>query len=224
MLDLRKGELLKNWVVVVPVKAPGRAKSRLTEFSDSDRAALATAFALDVIDALVGCSFVGTIRVVTDDTDFAALARETGCQVLDDPTDSLNRAIVFGARFDSEGGSPGPNGPVAVVVSDLPCATSKAFDSLFDQCLAALYGPAPRAQAFLRDQAGHGTTFLAARAPGELNPLFGPHSAEAHIGVGALELGNIDPSLRLDVDTAAELTTARKLGVGPHTAAVLAER
>ncbi len=208
----------------MPVKAPARAKTRLTEFSDSDRAALATAFALDVIGALLGCSFVSTIRVVTDDADFAALANDLGCQVIDDQTESLNRAIDLGAQLESEGGSPTPVGPVAVVVSDLPCATSEAFDSLFDQCAAALDGPNSHAQAFLRDQAGHGTTFLAARTPGELNPLFGPHSATAHLEVGAWELENAKPSLKLDVDTSVELVTARKYGVGPHTAAVLAER
>lgn len=214
----------RKWLAIVPVKAPARAKSRLADFTGTNRSTLATAFALDVIGALLGCSFVSTIRVVTDDTDFAALARNLGCQVINDQTNSLNEAIVFAARAGHNSETKAVTDPVAVVVSDLPCATSGAFNALFDQCEVALFGSSPQTQAFLRDQSGQGTTFLAASTAQNLMPLFGPKSAQAHIDVGAWGLGNADPGLQLDVDTRADLEKAIELGVGPHTRGATAEK
>ena len=210
-----------RWVVVVPVKAPARAKSRLTEFSVAERASLATAFALDVIAALMACEIVKTVRVITDDVDFGRLAKAQGCEVIADETTSLNDAIVFAAHAPPAGATEAVETPVAVAVSDLPCASAETFTRLFTQCETALFGPDSRSQAFVSDQTGRGTTFLAARTASELKPLFGPESAAAHRenGVWALEID--EPGLRLDVDTAADLAAALTLGVGPHTASAV---
>jgi 2-phospho-L-lactate guanylyltransferase len=69
------------------------------------------------------------------------------------------------------------------------------------------------------DRGGTGTTLLTA-APGRPpRPRFGPASAAAHRSAGAVELSGHWPSLRHDVDTAADLLAAAELGLGPATSA-----
>ena len=54
---------------------------------------------------------------------------------------------------------------------------------------------------------------------GRSTPRYGPASAAAHRAAGAVELTGDWPSLRHDVDTAADLRTAAELGLGPATSA-----
>ena len=65
-----------------------------------------------------------------------------------------------------------------------------------------------------------------ARAPvasgAALEPRFGGGSAARHRASGAVPLDGAWPSLRRDVDTAADLAAALHLGVGAHTRAALA--
>jgi 2-phospho-L-lactate guanylyltransferase len=71
--------------------------------------------------------------------------------------------------------------------------------------------------AFVADASGTGTTLLAT-APGRpVEPRYGRASAAAHRAAGAIELTGGWPSLRTDVDTAADLRTAAELGLGPAT-------
>ncbi|PWR10558.1 2-phospho-L-lactate guanylyltransferase, partial [Micromonospora acroterricola] len=72
------------------------------------------------------------------------------------------------------------------------------------------------------DAPGGGTVLLAAPPGVPLDPRFGVGSAAAHAASGALPLTGDWPSLRRDVDTAADLTAAARLGLGPRTAALLA--
>jgi 2-phospho-L-lactate guanylyltransferase len=68
------------------------------------------------------------------------------------------------------------------------------------------------------DAAGTGTAMLAAPAGVELDPRFGRGSARAHQASGAVRLDGGWPTLRQDVDTAADLAVAAALGLGRHTA------
>ncbi|MEV0212357.1 NTP transferase domain-containing protein [Micromonospora sp. NPDC050695] len=96
--------------------------------------------------------------------------------------------------------------------------------------LLAAESPGPRLAAqtgwdgvrrFVPDAPGGGTVLLTA-APGvALDPRFGVGSAAAHAASGALPLTGDWPSLRRDVDTAADLSAAARLGLGPRTAALL---
>jgi 2-phospho-L-lactate guanylyltransferase len=70
------------------------------------------------------------------------------------------------------------------------------------------------------DAQGTGTTLLTA-VDAELQPRFGPGSAEAHLAGGAVALTGRWPGLIRDVDTEADLRVALRLGTGPRTAAVL---
>jgi 2-phospho-L-lactate guanylyltransferase (CobY/MobA/RfbA family) len=76
---------------------------------------------------------VARVIVITDDPGFGDVALATGCEVISDPTDSLNGAISHA------GTSVGP-GPIAVVVSDIPGATPEAFADLFSECENGLFG------------------------------------------------------------------------------------
>ncbi len=72
---------------------------------------------------------------------------------------------------------------------------------------------------------GTGTTLLTARDLSRFAPAFGPDSAARHAAAGSAPLptAGLD-SVRLDVDTAADLEAARRLGLGPRTGEVLRRR
>jgi 2-phospho-L-lactate guanylyltransferase len=102
---------------------------------------------------------------------------------------------------------------VGALQADLPALRSGE--------LAAALAVADGRRAFVADRHGTGTTLLLS-APGEpLRPRFGPGSAHAHAGSGAVPLVPVGASLRCDVDTAADLDHARALGLGGHTTALL---
>jgi 2-phospho-L-lactate guanylyltransferase len=106
-----------------------------------------------------------------------------------------------------------PEDGVAALVGDLPALRPDALS-------AALRDAAGHARAFVPDATGTGTTLLAARPGTPLDPAFGAESATRHAR-GAVSLA-AEAGLRQDVDTAADLRAAARLGVGPATAAVLA--
>jgi 2-phospho-L-lactate guanylyltransferase len=76
-------------------------------------------------------------------------------------------------------------------------------------------------RAFVADAAGTGTTLLAAGPRVALRPAYGPASAAAHAASGAVALSGDWPSLRRDVDTAADLRVAAALTLGPRSASVI---
>ena len=87
------------WVVVVPVKRAGIAKSRLTGVTTEQRVELARAFPADCVAAALACAEVGAVVAVTDDEVAAEQLRGLGAQVIpDEPDAGLNPAVrVFAA-------------------------------------------------------------------------------------------------------------------------------
>lgn len=202
------------WTIIIPVKSFGAAKSRLG--SGADSADLARAFLRDVLTAASGSARVRAVVVATGDQQVADEARGAGCIVVDDSGHyGINAAAAWAVASHS------PTGPVAVLVSDLPCLTTEALDVVFERAAEAT-------RAFLPDLAGTGTTMLMARLSSELRPAFGPDSAAAHRSQGFEDLaaGAPDDSLltlaRRDVDTTEDLEDARRLGLGSATARVTA--
>jgi 2-phospho-L-lactate guanylyltransferase len=195
-----------RWTVIVPVKGLGSAKSRLSP----DGSLVALAFLADVLTAVRECTVVGDAVVATHDPTVAALAREHGAHVCED---RAHPGINAAARYAAQGRS----GPVAVLVSDLPCLTA---DDLADVLQAAT----GHARAFVRDADGTGTTMLLTLTADDLDPHFGPGSAAEHAATGAADLTETGdfPRVRRDVDTVAALSDAVALGVGPATRAALA--
>ncbi|RJK98469.1 2-phospho-L-lactate guanylyltransferase [Vallicoccus soli] len=192
------------WSVVVPVKRLEAAKTRLVGPSPAEREALALAFAADVVAAALAVPAVGEVLVVTGDPVAGPALAALGARTVADPGGGLDAALRAGAAAAAPG-------PVAALTADLPAARTAD--------LAAVLAAA-RARACVLDAEATGTTLLAA-PDGALRPSFGPGSAARHVGGGAAPLPAAD-GLRRDVDTAADLAAAVRLGTGPRTAAAVA--
>ncbi|MFJ8000592.1 2-phospho-L-lactate guanylyltransferase [Streptomyces sp. NPDC096310] len=199
------------WSLVVPLKPLRLAKSRLAVATgDALRPRLALAFALDTVAAVLACSVVRDVAVVTDDPTAAAELSALGARVVPDtPADGLNAALAHGARAVR---ALRPRAAVAALNADLPALRPAEL-----ALVLAAAEPFPRA--FLADAAGIGTTLLTAGPGVELNPAFGGPSRAGHLSTGAVEilLAGVD-SVRRDVDTGEDLLRAAELGLGPHTA------
>lgn len=196
----------------MPVKRLELAKSRLRgTLPGVDHDALTIAMALDTIDAALASPVVGRVVVVTSDADAGAAAAALGAEIIADVPDAgLNPALAYAAtHVRRRSVSADPPGVVALP-ADLPALREADLT-------AALNAASARQRCFVTDEAGSGSVLLAA-APGlQLEPCFGGASATAHAASGALELTGDWPSLRRDVDTAADLAAAVVLGVGPRT-------
>ncbi|MFC8296349.1 2-phospho-L-lactate guanylyltransferase [Micromonospora orduensis] len=199
-----------RWAVVVPVKRLTAAKSRLRgALPGVPHEELALALAADTLHAVLACPAVAEARVVTDDARVAQVARAAGARVLpDEPDAGLNAAFRHGAVA-------GPAGWVAGLTADLPALRPAELAA------ALLAAQADGVRRFVPDAPGDGTVLLAAPPGVALDPRFGVGSAAAHAASGALPLTGDWPSLRRDVDTAADLAAAARLGLGPRTAALL---
>lgn len=202
--------------LVIPMKTLDRAKSRLFGAADNgngDRAAhqaLALALLRDTASAAAATETVRRVLVVSSDPTVAEVLAADGIQTVPDtPGDGLNAAYAHGAavlwRAD-------PSATIGALQADLP--------ALRPDELAAALAEADGRRAFCADRPGTGTTLLLAAPGGPLEPRFGPGSAEAHRRSGAVPIGASLPSLRCDVDTAADLAIAGALGLGRHTAAL----
>ena len=203
---------VEQWCLVMPVKRLELAKTRLAEVAGEHRIDLALAFALDTATAALACDLVRAVIVVTDEADAARALAGIGALVIDDEPDAgLNPALEHGADLAAR---VHPGTAVGALSADLPALRP-------DELRAALVAAARVAAAFVRDAEGSGTTTLLARRRRDFAPAFGPASAAAHLLGGAVELrGDAFPSLRHDVDTAADLAQALEMGMGAHTAAV----
>ncbi|MCW2806466.1 MAG: hypothetical protein JWQ93_421 [Marmoricola sp.] len=199
-----------TFALLMPVKTLALAKSRLTVPQPDQRAPLMRAFALDAITAAARSRAVAQVYVVTNEADFEV---EGAIRLPDEGDGDLNHALHHASLrvrlLDPATG-------VAAMCADLPCLSPTDLDT----ALAA--GMTPRW--FVADASGTGTTLLAAGPGVDLDPHFGPGSARRHELSGAGPVRVAVPTLRMDVDTESDLEQASKLGVGPHTAAVLEHR
>lgn len=203
---------MPGWSVVVPVKRLAVAKSRLrSTLPSADHDELVLAICLDTVSAAVACSSVARVVVVTDDARARASVEGVGALVVpDQPDRGLNPAVEHGAAAAT---ALAPGDAVVILSADLPALRP-------DELAAALSAAAGHSRAFVTDAAGTGTTLLVASPGQPLLAAYGPQSRLAHAATGAVELDGDWPSLRRDVDTAADLRAAAILGLGPHTAAL----
>lgn len=197
-----------TFVVIVPVKPPARAKSRLDAIPADRRRDLAAAFARDTVAAARRTPQVAAVLVVTDDHLFAAQLRADGCEVIPDGvSDDLNATLQQAA---AEAGRRWPDALPVALCADLACLSSDDLAA----ALAEVDGPS-----FVRDAAGTGTTMYAAPLA-SFSPAFGHNSAVLHLTHGAREILAPAPTVRLDVDEPDDLEHALALGVGEHTAEI----
>ena len=191
------------FAVLVPLKRPDRAKTRLARSGVAEHQRLAVAFAWDTIAAASASPLVAGVWVVTD---AAELVPANAHHLPDQGDGDLNRALARAAEaIQAEQPSLG----IAALCADLPALTPTDLTS----ALAAI----GRQRSFVADAAGTGTTLLVAPAGTPLTPAFGEGSAHRHSEGGALALTEALSTLRLDVDTAEDLERARSAGVGEHT-------
>lgn len=200
------------WSIIIPVKPVAVAKSRLTGISARQRRDLALAFALDTTLAALTTAGIRRVVVVTDDPEREAF-RDLGADlVADRPHAGLNAAIRHGAddvrSRDSDCG-------LVALAGDLPALRPAELAEVLDAAASDYW--------FVGDVAGTGTTLLAGAAGRKLTPAFGPGSRARHSGQGAVEVTSSRiERLRRDVDTLGDLGEALRLGVGPHTAKIVA--
>lgn len=200
------------WTVVIPVKGGDRAKTRLRAPAGVDHSRLAIALALDTIAAAAQTVGADHVVVVTGDPVIATQVAVLGVVVVSDPGGGLNPAISAGVAHLA---AQPMSGGVAVLLGDLASVRP-------DDLAVALYAAEGHSSAYVPDAEDSGTVLLVSTTAGDLVPHFGGHSAEAHRAAGFVRLDLDLPRLRRDVDDEASLRTALCLGVGDHTAALLA--
>jgi 2-phospho-L-lactate guanylyltransferase len=213
MVDAREAsrstrQVERSYVVLLPVKPPGRGKTRLGELP---RDVLAAAFALDAATACLAAASVSQVLVVTDDAEFAASLRALGCEAVPDGVSGdLNTSLSLAAR---EAARRWPGLVPVAMCADLPCVTPAELETALAQ--------RPSLPRFVADASGTGTTLYTAPVE-EFAPRFGAGSAMRHAESGARPVEGDLPGLRLDVDDAEDLRAAVRLGVGTHTRAAVA--
>jgi 2-phospho-L-lactate/phosphoenolpyruvate guanylyltransferase len=192
-----------RWTVLVPLRGLPSAKSRLAEsLSPEVHGAVVAAIRADTLAAVDGTPQVARVVVIGDAPGEGITLVQT--------SDGLNGALRDGAAYAHERW---PDDGVAALVGDLPALRA-------DELGAALDAAAAHPSAFVPDASGTGTTLLAATPGTGIDPRFGIGSAARHATIAvALAAG---PGLRTDVDTVGELAEAARVGVGPHTNAVIA--
>lgn len=204
-----------DWAAVVPVKGGPLAKSRL-HLPRAARAALADAFARDTVTALRAAVGGMPVLVVTSDAAVSAWVPSAGAELVPDPGLGLDAAVAAGCRAAAGLGAR----RVAVVLGDHPALRPEEVRS-------ALEAAARHPSCVVPDAGDDGTalltlTLLPRAADGGVRTAFGPGSADAHERLGHTRLDLDLPGLRVDVDDAASLAAAARLGVGPETRKALA--
>ncbi len=197
--------------LIIAVKDLPAAKTRLSALfpAGTTRERVVLGMLVDTLAAVRSAGCVSWVTVVTPDPTAATAARELGAAVLADPTpprhpDPLNNAIR--AAADSLAAL---TSNLAVLQGDLPALRPGELTS-------ALAAARSYPRSFVADRAGEGTAALFAFGTA-LDPLFGPGSARRHRDSGAEDLAGDWPGLRCDIDTPADLSRARVLGIGPAT-------
>lgn len=201
--------------VIVPVKPPAVAKSRLGRLGDDVRRSLAVAFAADTIEAALRAGLVDVVLAVTDDHRLAADLRAMGAEVMPDgTTDDLNGSLVQAA---AELARRCPGRRPTALCADLPALRPDDLDR-------ALAASAEHRLGFVADADRVGTTMLVAEDTASFRPAFGPGSRVEHRSWGAveIELEDLD-RLRRDVDTPDDLAAALRMGIGPRSSRVTAD-
>ncbi len=199
-------------VALVPARAPGEGKTRLSdELSPSERASLSGAMLADVARALAA-SRVDRIVVAASGPEAAAAASALGLDVVLDPPSVRSLNAALGAAQLRVGAA----GTLVVVTADLPRLSPRDVDTLV----------ATDAQVVVAGTDDGGTGGLLRRPPGAIAPAYGPASAARHLAraraAGFATVALDLPGFRHDVDTWEDLLALRRGPIGSATAAFLA--
>jgi 2-phospho-L-lactate guanylyltransferase len=200
-----------RFTLLIPVKDGQGAKTRLGAVGTAGRAELMAAFARDAVTAALRTPLV-RVHVVGHPAALAPVLAGLDVTVVPDQGGGdLNRALRKAALAVAR-----PGHGLSVMLADLPCLRTEDLE-------AALVAAPTDRRRFVADAAGTGTTLLVAPPGTPLDPRFGRDSARAHADSGASPITGELTSLRLDVDTTADLERALAFGVGPNTARAAAD-
>ena len=162
-------------------------------------------------DVLAAAFAVGTARVVTSDSEGAALAREAGAGIVDDPGAGQGPAVQAALE------GLGPDATL-IVNADVPCVVPDD--------LRALLTATPAGGVALVEALDGTTNALSIPASEIFAPLYGPDSAarfRSHVeSLGLQSVSVALPNLADDVDTLEDLQRLH-LRLGPRSQACLAE-
>jgi 2-phospho-L-lactate guanylyltransferase len=193
---------MRTWAVL-PVKAYEAAKQRLGADLGEPQGELAASMAATVLHELCACAALDGVLVVTREHAAAALAREAGADVVDEPElRGHSAAAALGvARATALGAD-----RVLLAAGDCPLLRAADVEAL----LARHDEPGV---VILADRHGTGTNGLLLAPPDAIAPAFGPGSRERHAALahdaGATWVVEDVPAFALDVDTAADLAAVR---------------
>ena len=202
---------------LVPVKPLHEGKSRLKTLPLLQRIGLQRAMLADVLTALTRARELDGVAVVTRDAAVAALAREHGATVIDEPetTAGLNEALAHSAKALWARGAQ----CVLVVPADLPLLETAEIDALVAQArLSPSTFVIPS-----HDQAGTNALLIGLDPPPIF--LFGEDSFRRHLE--PKHQHRVVPwpatSFALDIDTPQDLAALRE-AVSNRSARPIAEK
>jgi 2-phospho-L-lactate/phosphoenolpyruvate guanylyltransferase len=199
-------------VALVPLRSPGRGKTRLAPaLSPAERASLAGAMLADVAAALATAA-LDEVVVVAGGPAAAAAAAALGLDVLVDPPDvhDLDGALAAAAT------RLGPVPELLVVAADLPALRAADLHAVRAPASAVVVAPT----------SDGGTGVLLRRPSDRIATAYGPGSAARHAALAAAAGAEAAVVHRegtaYDVDTAEDLARCDPGRIGPATGRVLA--
>ena len=195
------------WCLVVPVKRLALAKTRLADVAGEHRVDLALAFALDTATAALACDDVRAVVVVTDEPDAARALRGARCA----GGRATSRTPVSTPRCCTAPPSAArahPGTAVGALSADLPrCDPTSCRGRTGRRAAASVRRSSATPRAAVRRRC-----WPAARATSR--PPSGRGRRPAHLPAAPSSCRRRVPSLRQDVDTAADLALAARDGRG----------
>ena len=158
---------------IVPVKALGRAKRRLSSvLPEASRQQLVLAMLQDVLTALAGVESIDFVVVVTPDERVAALAQGFAAIVVPEPgAEELNAAIGSGIAYACSRGV----GQALVLPADVPLTNAVELRSLIQS-----RGGRPGVT-LAPSHDSNGTNGLLLGPPDAIAPCYGPGSYLQHL-------------------------------------------
>jgi 2-phospho-L-lactate guanylyltransferase len=187
---------------IVPVKALGRAKRRLSSvLPDAARQRLVLTMLEDVLAALAGVENIDFVVVVTPDARVAALARSRGATAVPEPgAGELNAAIGSGIAYACSRGV----GHALVLPADVPLTTSAELRSLIQS-----RGGQPGVT-LAPSHDSNGTNGLLLAPPNAIAPCYGPGSYLRHLSQAMARRVDVNvvhlEGLARDIDEPSDLS------------------
>ncbi len=186
---------------IVPVKALGRAKQRLSSvLSEAARQQLVLTMLEDVLEILASVESIDCAVVVTPDPRVTALAQSRGALVVPEPgAQELNAAIGSGIAYACARGVD----QVLVLPADVPLTTSAELRSLVQS-----RGAQPGVT-LAPSHDGNGTNGLLLAPPNAIDPCYGPGSYLQHLSQAMARRVDINvvhlEGLARDIDEPSDL-------------------